>query len=69
MLSKTTLEAAKLVDEAMERFKATLAKNGKTVDDWLAEQKIYIEETRRRVAEREKREQEESQAKKEKNTE
>ncbi len=69
MLSKTTLEAAKLVDEAMERFKATLEKNGKTVDDWLAEQKIYIEETRRRVAEREKREQEESQAKKEKNTE
>ncbi len=35
MLSKTTLEAAKLVDEAMERFKATLVKNGKTVDDWL----------------------------------
>ncbi len=58
MLSKTTLEAAKLVDEAMERFKATLAKNGKTVDDWLAEQKIYIEETRRRVAERERRKQE-----------
>ncbi len=61
MLSKTTLEAAKLVDEAMERFKATLAKNGKTVDDWLEEQKIYIEETRQSVVERERRNQEESQ--------
>ncbi len=51
------MEAARLVDEAMERFKATLAKKGKTVDDWLAEERIKTEETRRRVAEREKRKQ------------
>ncbi len=64
MLSKTTLEAAKLVDEATERFKATLAKNGKTVDDWLEEQRIQIEETKRKAAEREKKKQEKLQREK-----
>ncbi len=58
MVGHTTREALRILDESMKKFKETLAKEGKTVDDWLEEQRIKNEETRRRVAERERKKQE-----------
>ncbi len=57
MIGHTKREAMKMLEESVEKFKADLAKEGKTLDDWLEEQRLRNEETRRRVAaEREKRE-------------
>lgn len=55
MLSKTTREAAKIVDESVNRLKATLAKQGKTLDDWLEEQRIETEKIKKRVEEKRKK--------------
>lgn len=58
MIGHTTREALRILDESMKKFEKTLAKEGKTLEDWLEEQRIKNEETRRRVAERERKKQE-----------
>ena len=51
-------QALQFVKDDLEKFKRTLAANGKTLDDWLEEQRIKTEETRRRVGAREAAERE-----------
>ena len=58
-MNRVAIEAAKLVDESVKKLKATLAEQGKTLDDWLEEERIRIEETRRRTAERARKEKQE----------
>lgn len=45
-------QASKDVQESVERLKRTLAKQGKTLDDWLEEERIRTEKIRKRVAEK-----------------
>lgn len=52
-LSRTTREAARLVDESMNKFKATLARQGMTLDDWLEQERIRTEEIKRKRLARE----------------
>lgn len=55
-LSRTTIEAARIVDESVNKLKATLAKRGMTLDEWLEQERIKTEEIRRKRLEREARE-------------
>lgn len=50
-MGKVAREAAKLLAEDLNRLKATLAKKGKTLDEFLEEMRIQTEETRKRTAE------------------
>lgn len=51
-MGKVAREAAKLVAEDLNRLKETLAKQGKTLDEFLEEMRIRTEETRKRTAEK-----------------
>lgn len=55
-MSNVSRQAAQLAKESLERFKKTLAKNGKTLDDWLEEERIRTEATRKRIAEKAQKE-------------
>ena len=54
-MGKVAREATKLLAEDLNRLKATLAKRGKTLDEFLEEMRIRTEETRKRTAEKSRR--------------
>ena len=45
-------QASKDLQESVERLKRTLSKQGKTLDDWLEEERIRTEKIRKRVADK-----------------
>lgn len=52
-LSRTTREAAKFVSDDLKKMKENLAKQGKTLDDWLEEKRIENAKIRERRLKRE----------------